>query len=151
MATSKKAMKEALIKGWASVSERWRLFAYVVLGVLAVSLISNWVLSRSKRYPSHVVARVKTLVKDAAKWAAVAQQDQNPLMGLVHATYAMAYINVAREMFSAKDLQTLCGIDTDELYTMINHTQEQTAQQVGTQCPGLKLPGVFGLYSGWLG
>lgn len=135
---------------WRQVSDTWKGAACVLAGVIALVLLSCWVGSTQRRYPKNIVHRAKQLIKDSARWAAVSQQDQNPMLALVHATYAMAYINLARETFSDKELIQLSGTDTEELHAFIVRCQETAAKSVGTACPNLQISGLFGLYSGWL-
>ena len=131
----------------------WGRVALTALGVvLFLSLVSKWTFDSGRTYPRYIVRRIRSLIRDAIHWNATSVQDANPLLALVHATYALAYLNTARHMVSDKDIERVMGVQPRELMFELQQNQDRVMQQVAAKCPKLKPPtGSFGVHTGWVG
>ena len=134
--------------GWA-----WGRVALTALGmVVFLALLSKWTFDSGRTYPRYIVRRIRSLIRDAIHWNATSIQDANPLLALVHATYALAYLNTARHMVSDTDIERVMGVQPRELMFELQQNQDRVMQQVAAKCPKLKPPtGTFGVHTGWVG
>lgn len=123
----------------------------VVLGVLVVALLSKWSGGSATRFPPKFTRDVKSLVTEAARWSAVAEQDTNAMLRVLHATYAVAYLNAARTFADDKDLERISGVRVPELQAQMQTQQQDAIQKVGVKCPSVVPEGAQALYTGWLG
>ena len=94
---------------------------------------------------------MKQLVQEAARWSAVSEQDSNPLLRVMHATYAMAYVNAARCLADDGDLRRVTGVHVEELHATVQTAQQGSIQKIGSVCPEVVPEGAQVLYTGWLG
>jgi hypothetical protein len=124
----------------------------VVAAVLAIALLSKWsgTATQGKTFAPKVSKELVTLVKTAARWSAVSEQDSNHMLKLLHATYASAYINAARALASDADLERVSKVRIDELYSQVSAQQQAAIQKVGALAPSLMPEGANVLYTGWI-
>ena len=133
--------------GW-----QWGKAAVVILLALALlALLSKWS-GDSHRYPRSVVNKVKSLVQESIRWSATSSQDTNQLLSLMHATYALAYLNVARHLVADQDIVRMVGVQPQELMHELQEKQDGAVQKVCAECPQLQpASGRFTAHTGWLG
>jgi hypothetical protein len=146
-------MATSVVAAPATVAPRspWWYGIVITLGMLTVALLSKW--SSVQRYPPRVAKGMKQLMQEAARWSAVAEQDSNPLLRVMHATYAMAYVNAARSLAEDKDLERVSGggVRVEELHAHVQAAQQASIQKIGSVCPEVVPEGAQVLYTGWLG
>jgi hypothetical protein len=121
----------------------------VVIGIVVVlSLLSKWT-ETSQQYSKPFVRKLKYLIEQATRWNGMAQQDTNPILQLMHCSYALVYAQVARSVVSEKDIADLTGIDIQELIYYLGECESYATKNIGQQCPKIKIDGVYSLGSGW--
>ena len=132
---------------------RWlRLGGSILLAVLLLALLSKWTFDTGRTYPRYILRRIQTLIRDAVHWNTTSMQDTNPLLALVHSTYAMAYLNTARHLVSDTDIDRMMGIQARELMYELQQHHDKLIAQLGTTYPELKpATGTFGVHTGWVG
>ena len=123
--------------------------ALLVLGVvLGVGLLSKWS-ETDRQYSKPFIRKLKYLIEQATRWNAMAQQDTNPILQLIHCSYALAYAQVARGVSSDKDIEHITGLDIHELVYYLGECESYAVKNLGQQCPQIKIEGVYSLGSGW--
>jgi hypothetical protein len=117
--------------------------------VVVVSLLSRWCV---KRYPPYTLQKINTLLQDAMQWGAVADQDTNPLLSLIHATYALSNINVARLMVSDQDIENIANMHAGELHKDLQGKQGRAIRRLHKKYPKLRPKGSGGanMGTGWI-
>jgi len=124
-------------------------FKWMLLGFIIVMIA--WVYMTAKNSKNALDARaLKDLVKSSAQWKTRALQDTNPLIGLMNANYAMAYLNVARSIGSDADIEKNTGAAIDELLKDIEGTQSNAIQRLSMSCPSVTPNGLAAVHTGWL-
>lgn len=92
----------------------------------------------------------RALIKEAAQWSTIAQQDSNPLLALMHATYGMAYLNVARRLHTDRDIEAASNLRVEEFSATLQSNQQTAVQKLLTLCPMSTPAGIASLQTGWL-
>ena len=124
-------------------------YSIVIIGVVVIiTLLSKWS-ETSHQYSKPFVRKLKYLIEQATRWNAMAQQDTNPILQLMHCSYALVYAQVARSVVSEKEIADLTGIDIQELIYYLGECESYATKNVGQQCPKIKIDGVYSLGSGW--
>ena len=132
----------AVVGSFASL--KWMLAGFIIVMV-------GWVIMSQKNTKNALDARaLKDLVKSSAQWKTRALQDTNPLIGLMNANYAMAYLNVARSIGSDADIEKNTGAAIDELLKDIEGTQSNAIQRLSMSCPNVTPHGLAAVHTGWL-
>ena len=121
----------------------------VFSAVVIVCCLSCWCVTK---YPPYTLVKVRSLIQDGMKWGTVADQDTNMLLSLVHSTYALSYINVARLMVSDNVIGNITNIHAGELHKDLQDKQDQIMHKLYKKYPRLRPKGGGGIdmATGWL-
>lgn len=92
----------------------------------------------------------RALLKEAAQWSTISNQDSNPLLALMHSTYGMAYLNVARRLYTDSEIERTGNVRVDEFFTTLEASQQDAVQKLLTLCPISSPAGLASLHTGWL-
>jgi len=103
---------------------KWVLLVVGVFFVLAV--IASWNMNRNQTYSKQELQQIKSLTLYAAKSAEEAERigRDDPLQALLHANYAVCYINAAKHMVNEQTIENLMGADMNELEQYLTQLQE---------------------------
>lgn len=124
--------------------------ACVFGAIIVICCLSCWCITK---YPPYTLAKVRSLIQDGIKWSMVADQDTNMLLSLVHSTYALSYINVARHMVSDTDIGNITNMHVGELHKELRDKQDQIMHKLYKKYPKLRQKGGCGgidMATGWL-
>jgi hypothetical protein len=128
--------------------------AWVVCGaaafVIFAGVLSNRGKSATVASKSNDALSTRALIKEAAQWSTIAQQDSNPLLALMHATYGMAYLNVARRLHTDSEIEVASNLRVDEFSLTLQSNQQAAVQRLLTLCPMSTPAGIASLQTGWL-
>ena len=75
------------------------------------------------------------MVKQAAKYAIMAQQDLSPVMSVRHGNYAAAYLHALKDIASETQIHNATGIDVKKFKEHIFNVQEMTTKKTVDQFP----------------
>jgi hypothetical protein len=109
------------------------IVAAIAVIFIVVSKFSQW---RRGVLPPRTVKKMRTLVKQAAHYASLSEQDTNPSYSLLHANTALNYFTVAQMLISENELQKLSGINTEQMKSHLLWLQEAALAKLSRQCPG---------------
>ena len=125
------------------------LCSLMVLAVIAIiSLLSRWS-DADKQYSKPFIRKIKSFIEQATRWNAMATQDTNSILQLIHCNYALAYAQVVKNVASDQDIETITGVDINELVYYLEECQSYCIKNIGQQCPKIKIDGVYSVGSGW--
>ena len=130
-----------------SASEWWCLgrIPLVVFGcVVLISVISKFTNSGSRKYSSHFINLLKSLTSQSVQFHNAALQDTNPLIGLMHANYALAYLMLVHRLGATDaDVNRITNVDISELQLFLENDQKRAIQRITSTCPACKIDGVY--------
>lgn len=112
---------------------KWILL--VVFAFIILALIASWNMRRSQKYSKEELQNIKSLVLYAAKSAEEAERikQTDPLQALLHANYAVCYVNAAKHMVNEKTIGGLLGADVQELEQYLTLLQQSLLNTVEYQ------------------
>jgi hypothetical protein len=108
------------------------IVAAIAVVFVVVSKLNHW---RKGVLPPRTVKKMRTLIKQAAHYASLSEQDQNPSYALLHSNTALNYFTVAQMLISERELQKLSGINTDQMKNYLLWQQEAALAKLSKQCP----------------
>lgn len=121
---------------WDTLPDMVKRAVYVVGGLLLLLLVIRYM------WPRNTVSgtsKLAALVRQAARWGAAAKQDRSPLMGLTHANYAAAYLQVLRELHGDAALaDAATSFRISDLQADIDELQIKLQRSAAGQCPALQ-------------
>ena len=110
----------------------------MMLLYLGLILVVAYLLYSGKKQP------IKKLVQQSAKWATTAQQDESPIVAVLHANYAVGYLWAIKDIASPNDINRETGINIQQFEEHIVNVQSMVTKRIIKQCP--ELAGEIDLY-----
>ena len=101
---------------------------FIVFGII---LLLTYIPPRPKVSKESMI----TLIRQAARWAAAAQQDKSPMIALLHANYGAGYLWALKDIASDQDIYNATGIDVVQFKKKIIDIQDAATTRVSKQCP----------------
>jgi hypothetical protein len=121
------------------------LVVCMCIGVFIISFVSCKCVTR---YPTYTLDKVSDLIQDSIRWSEVADQDTNPVIALIHSTYALAYLNVSRKLVCDTDIEKISNLHAGELHKDIKYKQDRITQRLFKKYPKLRPNGKSCVASG---
>ena len=79
---------------------------------------------------------VETLVRQASRWSIAAQQDESPMIALLHANYGAGYLWALQDVASERDIERVIGKGQLPIFRKkIVDIQDAATQVVSNACP----------------
>lgn len=141
----------------AAVAVPWNLVYAVIVVVLSsmIAALNKRVYTQDThiKYSQSSENYASTFISEASKWHTTAQQDTNPALALMHATYADAYANAARKVMDDGQIMRSAGVHMPEMAMVISATQQKAFQSLTMMCPNVTPSDADGysLYTGYIG
>jgi len=95
-------------------------------------------------YSSRKVPPIKKLAQQSAKWGTMAQQDDSPIVAMLHANYAVGYLWALKDIASPKEILKQTGLNLAQFEEHIINVQSTVTKKVLKKCP--ELAGEVDLY-----
>lgn len=80
--------------------------------------------------------KIKKLVRQTARWATAAEQDINPYIANLHATYSLGYLMALREIYTDQEILDESGVNIRKLEMEITEVMDNAINKLAIICPG---------------
>jgi len=107
------------------------MFVILFVGVIIVVLF-YLLRKRSSHIP--------ILIRQSARWATAAKQDQNPLIATLHANYAAGYLWALTDIATEKEIESIGGINLTKFKKEVLEVQDFTTRKLSEACPQFPPP-----------
>ena len=101
--------------------------------VFILTLIIFTLIKRRREQPD--VIKINKLIRQTARWATAADQDINPYIANLHATYALGYLMSVREIYDDATINRLSNVDIRRLETEITNIMDNAIRKLSSVCP----------------
>lgn len=105
------------------------------LNLLAIIFSISSIIILITRYHNDNNNKINRLIRQTARWASAADQDTNPYITNLHATYAMGYLMALREIYTDNEIKKASNVDIRKLETQINTIMDNAIQLLSNVCP----------------
>ena len=78
---------------------------------------------------------IQKLLRQTARWATAAEQDGNPYIRNLHATYAVGYLMALREIYSDEKIKMETGLDIRKMEEELTKIMDNAIQEIVKVCP----------------
>jgi hypothetical protein len=78
---------------------------------------------------------IEKLVRQSARYAVAAQQDESPVIAILHANYAAAYFYALKEFASESQIHNATGIDVKKFKEHVINVQDMVTRKTSEKCP----------------
>ena len=78
---------------------------------------------------------IEKLVRQSARYAVAAQQDESPVIAILHANYAAAYLYALKDIASESQIHNATGIDVKKFKEHVTNVQDMVTRKTSEKCP----------------
>jgi hypothetical protein len=78
---------------------------------------------------------IDKLVRQSARYATAAQQDKSPMIAVLHANYAAAYLYALKDIATNSQIHNATGIDVKKFTEHIVNVQDFVTKKTTESCP----------------
>jgi len=82
---------------------------------------------------------IKILTRQTARWALAAEQDNSPLIAVLHANYAAGYLWAIQDISTAQEVKAATGIEFSQLRDEVVRIQDSVTKKMALACPNYTL------------
>lgn len=79
--------------------------------------------------------KISKLIRQTARWAVAAEQDTNPYVSNLHATYSVGYLMALREIYPDETIIKLSNVDIRQLDAQVTKVMDDAVQKLVKVCP----------------
>jgi len=81
---------------------------------------------------------IKKLSRQASRWTIASQQDQSPMIAVLHANYGAGYLWALKDISNANEIFRATGINIDKFENKILQIQDISTRKAVLDCPTYK-------------
>ena len=79
---------------------------------------------------------IETLVRQSSRYAFAAEQDESPLVSVLHANYAAGYLWALKDVVNEKDINAYLGANKlKQLSAYVTQVQDKATKEATRVCP----------------
>lgn len=78
---------------------------------------------------------IDKLVRQSARYATAAQQDASPVIAVLHANYAAAYLYALKDIATDSQIHNATGIDVKKFKEHVINVQDMVTRKTSEKCP----------------
>lgn len=106
---------------------------YIVGLIITILLFNSFIYSRKNEKED--IIKINKLIRQTARWATAADQDINPYIANLHATYALGYLMSLREIYTDETIKRLSNVDIRKLEGEVTKIMDSAVQNLVKVCP----------------
>ena len=78
---------------------------------------------------------IEKLIRQSARYATAAQQDKSPVIAVLHANYAAAYLYALKDIASNSQIHNATGIDVKKFTQNVTNVKDMVTKKTTETCP----------------
>jgi hypothetical protein len=78
---------------------------------------------------------IEKLIRQSARYATAAQQDKSPVVAILHANYAAAYLYALKDIATESQIHNATGIDVKKFKEHVINVQDSVTKKTTETCP----------------
>lgn len=78
---------------------------------------------------------IDKMIRQSARYATAAQQDESPVVAVLHANYSAAYFFALTDIASYDEIHAATGIDVKKFKESLIRVQDETTRKIIDACP----------------
>lgn len=110
-------------------------YSYVIVLIVLIVMYFVYIQKQKQKFSLSDKEKIEKLLRQTARWATAANQDTNPYITNLHATYAMGYLMALKEIYPEDVIINISGVDIGKLDREINRTMDFAISQLVKVCP----------------
>jgi|TARA_B100001093_G_C26496841_1_gene871483 hypothetical protein len=108
------------------------LIGFILMYIINQILSKCWISNNTKKFHNKLINK---LVRQTARWATAASQDDNPVIEVLHANYAAGYLWALKDIATNKDIENVTKIDMNKFQKNVVDIQDKANKKLVKLCP----------------
>ena len=109
----------------------------ILIGIISMYIINKiisqcWISNDCKKLHNQMINK---LVRQTARWATAASQDDNPVIAVLHANYAAGYLWALKDIATDIEIEKASNIEMKKFEKNIIDTQDKVNKNLVNLCP----------------
>ncbi len=105
---------------------------FILMYIVNQILSKCWISNNSKKFHNQLINK---LVRQTARWATAASQDDNPVIEVLHANYAAGYLWALKDIATNNDIESATKIDMKKFQKNVVEIQDKANKKLVKLCP----------------
>lgn len=106
-----------------------------VIIVISILLIFALFLGSRSTIKNDKKSIIDKMIRQSARYATAAEQDESPVVAVLHANYSAAYFYALTEIASHDEIHAATGIDVKKFKEHMIRVQDDTTRKIIDACP----------------
>ena len=106
-----------------------------VIIVISILLIFALFLGSRSTIKNDKKSIIDKMIRQSARYATAAEQDESPVVAVLHANYSAAYFYALTEIASHDEIHAATGIDGKKFKEHMIRVQDDTTRKIIDACP----------------
>ena len=106
--------------------------SFIIVLIIIISFLIGYNVARAK---SDKKRYINTLIRQSARWATAAEQDNNSMIAVLHANYGAGYLWALKDIFSEKEIMEYANVDVLKFKEEIVKVQDTATKNMIKLCP----------------
>lgn len=126
---------------------------WILLSLVSILFYALFNALFQKRIVEHMITTypgkaedIRKLTRQCSRWLIAAQQDQSPLIAILHGQYGMGYLWAIKDIATTEEFKEATGLDFLEFEKHATEIQDKVSKRVIKTCP--QFSGDIDLYLG---
>ena len=103
------------------------------LGVLLVWIVTEFI--NRVHVPDSLELPIKVMVRQASRWSTAADQDESPMIAVLHANYGAGYLWALKDIAKDEQIEEVTGINIKKFTYEITQAQHRATKKMAKLCP----------------
>ena len=108
------------------------IIGFILMYIINQILSKCWISNNTKKFHNELINK---LVRQTARWATAASQDDNPVIEVLHANYAAGYLWALKDIATNKDIENATKIDMNKFQKNVVDIQDKANKKLVKLCP----------------
>ena len=104
------------------------MYVYFIIAIFVLFLITQ----NKTRVMNKAIEK---LVRQSARYATAAQQDKSPVIAILHANYAAAYLYALKDIATESQIHNTTGINVKKFKEHVINVQDMVTKKTTETCP----------------
>lgn len=109
--------------------------SYYIIFIICVVCVAMLTMFKKPISKCNDINRINKLIRQTSRWAVAAEQDTNPYIANLHATYSLGYLMALREIYSDEYIKKLVKLDVRKLETEVTRIMDDAVKKLIQVCP----------------
>ena len=110
---------------------------HILLWILLTIIIVIFLLPKRSNNTTTDEDKIKSLVRQASRWAVASAQDENPMIAVLHGNYGAGYLWSLLDIYKPEQIEDAMGdgFDFNEFRKRIVDVQDNATKSMARACP----------------